>query len=172
MKCSVSFAAFIETRLCSTPEATAWNYQPKSISFSKSTRASRSHTSNSTNTFRIEINLFICGEISPSPGQERTRSKPTYLWWIYKNCTNTKTRYCVLALLVGHMPNACSYLNQPSSIICSTKKSNGHVTLNINSLRNKFADRKARFQRFCHSFGARNQDRSLVPKHPIPRGRL
>ena len=32
--------------------------------------------------------------------------------------------------------------------------------------------RKARFQRFCHSFGARNQDRSLVPKHPIPRGRL
>ena len=32
--------------------------------------------------------------------------------------------------------------------------------------------RKARFQRFCHSFGARNQDRSLVPKHPIPRERL
>ena len=36
MKCSVSYAAFIvlvafETRLCSTPEATAWNYQPKSI---------------------------------------------------------------------------------------------------------------------------------------------
>ena len=149
MKCSVSFAAFIvvvafETRLCSTPEATAWNYQPKSISFSKSTRASRSHTSNSTNTFRIERNLFICGDISPSPGQERTRSKPTYLWWMYKNCTNTKTRYCVLAILVGHMPNACSYLNQPSSIICSTKKSNGHVTLNINSVRNKFAEIKER----------------------------
>lgn len=85
MKCSVSYAAFIilvafETRLCSTPEATAWNYQPKSISFSKSTRASRSHTSNSPNTFRIERNLFICGEISPSPGQERTRSKPKYMW--------------------------------------------------------------------------------------------
>ena len=91
MKWSVSFAAFIvlvafETRLCSTPEAAAWNYQPKSISFSKSTRVSRSHTSNSTNTFRIEINLFICGEISPSPGQERTRSKPKY---ICGECTRT-----------------------------------------------------------------------------------
>ena len=47
-------------------------------------------------------------------------------------------------ILVGHMPNACSYLNQPSSIICSTKKSNGHVTLNINSVRNKFAEIKER----------------------------
>ena len=112
MKWSVSFAAFIvlvafETRLCST-EAAAWNYQPKTISFNKSTRASRSHTSNSTNTFRIEINLFICGEISPSPGQERTRSKPKYMWWMYKNCTNTKTRYCVLAywLVTCQMPAA------------------------------------------------------------------
>ena len=154
MKCSVSFAAFIvlvafETRLCSTPEATAWNYQPKSISFSKSTRASRSHTSNSTNTFRIERDLFICGEISPSPGQEWTRSKPKYLWWMYKNCTNTKTRYCVLAILVGHMPNACSYLNQPSSIIYSTKKSNGHYIKHQQSTKQICRDkRKARFQRF------------------------
>lgn len=141
MKCSVSYAAFIvlvafETRLCSTPEATAWNYQPKSIPFSKSTRASRSHTSNSTNTFRIERNLFIGGEISPNPGQERTRSKRKYMWWMYKNCTNTKTRYCVLAywLVTCQMPAA---IYQPSSTICSTKKSNGHVTLNINSVRNK-----------------------------------
>ena len=103
MKWSVSFSAFIvlvafETRLCSTPEAAAWNYQPKSISFSKSTRASRSHTSNSTNTFRIERNLFICGEISPSPGQERTRSKPKYLWWMYKNCTKLPRRDIVCSL--------------------------------------------------------------------------
>ena len=151
MKCAVSFAAFIvvvafETRLCSTPEATAWNYQPKSISFSKSTRASRSHTSNSTNTFRIERDLFICGEISPSPGQEWTRSKPKYLWWMYKNCTNTKTRYCVLAILVGHMPNACSYLYQPSSIIYSTKKSNGHDIKHQQSTKQICRDkRKARF---------------------------
>lgn len=96
MTCSIAFAAFIVLitcgiQLCTTPEAVATNYQPKSgaAAYSTSTNASRSrakrflfakfqHTSNGTSTFQIERKLLTCGDISPNPGPETTRSKPKY----------------------------------------------------------------------------------------------